>query len=91
MRLKWWPELRHHGPQVPIVILGTKKDIRDKVSKPVTHPEGLEMAREIRAAKYLECSAITQKGIQGVFEEVVRVVTESRDVKTLRRTKCILL
>lgn len=27
---KWAPELKHFGPKVPIVLIGTKKDLRDQ-------------------------------------------------------------
>nr|pir GTP-binding protein p21 - pig (fragments) [Sus scrofa domesticus] len=45
---KWYPEVRH-CPNTPIILVGTKK------LTPITYPQGLAMA------KYLECSALTQR------------------------------
>ena len=73
---KWWPELKHHCPSVPIICVGTKLDLRsdantvaklrEKNQTPITTEEGMEMAKTIGAVKYLECSALTQKGLKNV-------------------------
>lgn len=43
---------------------------------PITYSEGMTMAKTINAAKYLECSALTQRGLKQVFEDAIRAVRE---------------
>ena len=58
---KWAPELKHHSPNTPIILVGTKVDLRDnpetlcnlKDSKPITYPQGLSLMREIDADKFI--------------------------------------
>uniref|UniRef100_A0A2I3HN52 Ras homolog family member G n=1 Tax=Nomascus leucogenys TaxID=61853 RepID=A0A2I3HN52_NOMLE len=59
---------------------------------PITYPcqQGLAMAKEIGAVKYLECSALTQRGLKTVFDEVIRAVLCPPPVKK-RKRKCLLL
>ena len=57
MSFQWYPEVRHHCPNTPIILVGTKLDLRDdkdtierlrdKKLSPITYPQGLAMAREI--------------------------------------------
>ena len=63
VRAKWYPEVSHHCPNTPIILVGTKLDLRDdketiqKLSEkrlaPITYPQGLAMMNEINAIKYL--------------------------------------
>lgn len=81
---KWWPEINHHCPGVPIVLVGNKIDLRDdpvtisvlreKRMVPVSREQGLEMAKRIKAVKYVECSAKTQKNLKEVFHTAAEVV-----------------
>ncbi|MBN3311528.1 RAC1 protein, partial [Atractosteus spatula] len=99
VRAKWYPEVRHHCPNTPIILVGTKLDLRDdkdtieklkeKKLTPITYPQGLAMAKEIGAVKYLECSALTQRGLKTVFDEAIRAVLCPPPVKK-RRRKCRL-
>jgi len=86
IKAKWYPELKHHAPGVPMILVGTKLDLRsdpDTIEKlrtksppssPITFEEGLDMAKAIGAAKYLECSALTMKGLKSVFDEAIKIV-----------------
>ncbi|KAL5481830.1 hypothetical protein EMCRGX_G022082 [Ephydatia muelleri] len=84
VKAKWYPEVSHHCPNTPIVLVGTKMDLRDdketvqklkeKRLTPITLPQGLQLQKEIGAVKFLECSAITQKNVRTVFDEAVRAV-----------------
>jgi hypothetical protein len=48
------------------------------------------MAKEIGAVKYLECSALTQKGLKTVFDEAIRAVL-CPALKPKRKRKCCIL
>ena len=53
---------------------------------PIQYTQGVDMARQIGAVKYLECSALTQKGLKTVFDEAIRAVCEfSPSAQTLTR------
>ena len=80
MKEKWFPEVHHHCPGVPCLIVGTQTDlredagVRDKLSKqrmsPVRKEDGERMAKDLGAVKYVECSALTQYKLKDVFDEV---------------------
>ena len=39
---------------------------------PVTTRDGEKVAKSIGATRYLECSALTQRGMKNVFDEIVK-------------------
>jgi hypothetical protein len=83
--MQWFPEIEHHAPNVPIILVGTKLDLRDdpaqleglrvRKQEPVSYEQALAVAKEIRAHKYLECSALTQRNLKSVFDEAIRYVS----------------
>ncbi|XP_072966520.1 rac-like GTP-binding protein 2 [Typha angustifolia] len=81
---KWMPELRRFAPNVPIVLVGTKLDLRDDKGYLADHPsastitsaQGEELRKQIGAAAYIECSSKTQQNIKAVFDTAIKVVLQ---------------
>lgn len=97
---KWCPEIKHHCPDAAVLLVGTKIDLREDKDvlnqlaannlAPVKREQGVKMASKIRAVKYLECSALTQRGLKQVFDEAVRAVLNPQPtVRPIR--KCLLI
>ena len=95
---KWTPEVKHFCPNVPIILVGNKKDLRNDGNtirelqkmkqEPVKHDEGRSMAEKINAFAYLECSAKTKEGVREVFETATRAALQTKKKK---KSKCVLL
>ena len=100
VKTKWYPEVRHHCNNVSTILVGTKLDIRqdqetieklkDKGLDPITYPMGVAMAKDVGADKYLECSALTTKGLKTVFDEAIRAVLCPAPAPKQKR-KCTVL
>ena len=96
---KWVPEITHYSTKTPFLIVGTQIDLRDnartleKLSKqkqrPITIEAAEKLSRELRAAKYVECSALTQMGLKNVFDEAILAALEPPEPAKKRR--CALL
>jgi len=81
---KWYKEITEHAPDTPIILVGTKLDLRGKSEaiqnlkennqEPISAEKGEALSKKIGARKYLECSALTQDGLAKVFEEAVKVI-----------------
>lgn len=50
--------------------------LRERRQAPIQYSQGTAMANDIKAARYLECSALTQVGLKNVFDEAIRTVRE---------------
>jgi len=83
VKSKWYPEIQHHCQGTPIVLVGTKSDLRgDQAMTSQLASKGLKMiekeqanvlAREINAVEYHECSALTQDGLKNVFDRAIHI------------------
>ena len=79
---KWAPEIKYFCPGVPILLVGTKSQLRNdericetlrrwNSPPPISHAQGIELADDIGAVKYLECDAHAGMGLKNVFHCVI--------------------
>lgn len=78
----WIPEIRHYMPHAPIVLVGTKIDLRnnkqlldrlrDRKETPVMFEEGKDMMERNRLDAYCEVSALTQEGLPELFQTCIK-------------------
>jgi len=103
---KWVPEVRHFCPNVPIILVGNKKDLRNDrecmadlaryKKTPVSFEDGRLMAEKIGAAGYIECSAYMEDkqqggaGVQEVFSKATVCALRRKKPKK-KKIKCDLL
>jgi len=76
---KWVQEINSSNAGTPLLLVGTKRDLRDELEKTdknasaiLTH-EGQELAQAVGAAGFIECSALAVIGITEVFQETIRL------------------
>jgi len=95
VKAKWISEVTHFCPSTPVILVGTKTDLRNNLAVVkkqsgsdvvITKEQGIQMAKDIHAVNYLECSALTQEGLKNVFEEAVRAARSHK-----KKSKCIIL
>jgi len=100
VRDKWVPEITRHCPTTPFLLVGTQIDLRDDPShidrlakskqKPISTEAAEELALKLRAIKYVECSALTQKGLKNVFDEAILACLDSPGPAVGKKKDCML-
>ncbi|CAF1293252.1 unnamed protein product [Rotaria magnacalcarata] len=88
---KWMPEVRHFCGQCPVILVACKKDLRTNTEtieklkldgeKPVSTDVGQQIASQIKADAYMECSAKTRDGVQELFVYAARLSLRGRSKK----------
>ena len=70
IKTKWFPETKHYEPNASFLLVGTKSDLRDSEEKYdfVTREEAINMAKQLGAIGYVECSSLTGQGLKDVFD-----------------------
>jgi Ras family protein A len=96
---KWLPELEHFCPDVPKILVATKKDIRrrtlaimdilngNKAPSIVSYEEGMCTAAMIGASRFLETSALCNDGVTEMFNQTARVALEAREKQKEKKAK----
>jgi hypothetical protein len=92
---QWIPEIRHHAPDTPFILVATKADLRDSPdwnvkykADAVSAEEGSALAKKLGAVAFMECSALTQKGLKAIFDEAIRVGLQ-KQVRRRCRARCV--
>lgn len=100
---KWTPEVKHFGPNVPFVLVGTKCDLREDQSTlerlrkarqdVVTHQEGQDMAKKMKASAYVECSALTGFNVSEVIGTALKsaLKRQHKSLYKLKQLRCTFL
>ncbi|KAL3872820.1 hypothetical protein ACJMK2_036019 [Sinanodonta woodiana] len=77
----WLTEIKLLTPKAPFILVGTKSDLREdkehmKENKktPISIQHGIKMGKIFGAKAYVECSSISNIGIQELFTTVVMVL-----------------
>ncbi|KAH3765393.1 ras C3 botulinum toxin substrate 2 [Pelomyxa schiedti] len=86
VRTKWYPEIRHHCPGTPFIIVGTKRDLRSNTDVlrrkqdrvPVSFEMASGVAREIHASAYIETSSLKGEHVRDLFSHAVRIAATGK-------------
>lgn len=95
---KWYPEIKHHCPDAPLILVGTKIDLREDREtlsalseqglSPLKREQGQKLANKVRAVKYMECSALTQRGLKQVNYRIPLMMRVMTLIDSVTHTCC---
>ena len=95
MYTQWHPEIAHHMPGVPTILVGLQSDLRENQNvlerlalgrmKPVAADKARAMAQRVQAKCYMECSTLLNIGVKELLQKMMEV-TKSKP----KRSKSIL-
>ncbi|KAL0480275.1 Rac1 [Acrasis kona] len=99
---KWLPEVRQYCPGTPIVVVGTKIDLREdpktlrkleaRGEQPVKREEVASLVKRLGVYTQVECSARLQKGVYEVFEQCLNSKFEPiTPTAPIKKKKCIIM
>ncbi|KJZ80189.1 hypothetical protein HIM_00039 [Hirsutella minnesotensis 3608] len=82
MKRHWLDEVKRSFDRIdrlPIVVLGLKRDLRSETDpNGIIYPqEAYQLAQEMRADRYVECSAVTGELAKLAFEDICKTATKT--------------
>ncbi|RUS83699.1 hypothetical protein EGW08_008547 [Elysia chlorotica] len=88
---KWIPEIRHHCPDVPVMLVACKTGLQCEVSsgsrkRCLAPEEGQAVAKEVKAA-YAETSALLQENLGSCFERAIELAMINRRMMKKNKSK----
>eukprot|EP01133_Synstelium_polycarpum_P019111 gene19111-22889_t len=79
---QWLKEINQSNSGTPIILVGTKTDLRDDKKilatlqesnqEPISRDEGVALAKEIGAVQFFECSSLTGNGVNEIFSAAIK-------------------
>lgn len=89
MKLKWIPEIQHHCPTTPFIIVGMKSDLLDNQPHPV--PNYQHLSRDWGAQAYVATSSLAGINIKKCMEQAISIsLHRSRSSKRKSKKGLIL-
>ncbi|KAI4736064.1 hypothetical protein E4T50_13431 [Aureobasidium sp. EXF-12298] len=98
---KWVAEIAENCPGVKLVLVALKCDLREQANddeestepkRPmIDYKRGLAVAEKIKALRYLECSAMKNRGVNEAFTEAARVALQVKNVKGDKQSSCSIM
>jgi Ras homolog gene family, member Q len=96
VKTNWISEIKKNCPNAPVILVGTKTDLREDKSVLKSLEEngesvidelmGLTLQKEIGAEYFVECSAMTQKNVKECFHFAIESVLEPKKKITEKKT-----
>jgi Rho family protein len=101
---KWVGEIAENCQGVQLVLVALKCDLREddqegetadgaprEKKEMINYAQGLEVARRINALRYLECSAMRNRGVNEAFTEAARVALGVKANGDKSDSKCTVM
>ncbi|KAK3046888.1 Rho GTPase [Extremus antarcticus] len=102
---KWVGEIAENCPGVRLVLVALKCDLRERGQDAeeegegegegkrgtIDYKQGLAVAERVKALRYLECSAMKNRGVNEAFTEAARVALQVKNVKGDKSTSCTMM